>query len=578
MPRSRAPLACAGLALLAACGGPPAPGAVAPAATDSARFEQLVARYVAKPIVADDPERDATDAALERLDAAAERQAAARAGGWLRELAAIDTARLAESQRIDWLLLRAALRRTVADTVFQPARRVPGRYLTLGGLYWRVMGERPPTAADWRAALADLQRVPRALALGRRQLEAPPPLWSRLAAGSARSYVAFLRDELPPRVDDVAPDSLKPRLRQAAGEAAAALAGYAAWLDDSLPPGADASWAIGAPDYDRLLRDAHFLPFTAETMIEEGRRIHEATKRALDSLAAQVAPGRTWRQLVDEMQGRHPEPGAITDAYRRASRGILAALIRDDLIRIPPCEELDFVPTPPQLRETYAWGGYGGVVPRDGALVGRFFVTDVVPGMTPAQVREKLRAQNHGWITVIALHEGYPGHHLQTVYQKRGTRPLRQELANTYAQEGWALYAEHWMARAGVLADADARLAQLQMRLWRTARVIIDPSLHTGRMTHAEAVQFFVDEVGLERSAAEAEVNRFTTWPTQAPSYIVGWLELERLKADLRRALGAAFSEKGYVERVLEAGALPPALLRRAVLAAYGLDDSRVSR
>jgi uncharacterized protein (DUF885 family) len=79
--------------------------------------------------------------------------------------------------------------------------------------------------------------------------------------------------------------------------------------------------------------------------------------------------------------------------------------------------------------------------------------------------------------------------------------------------------------------------------------------------------------VGLERSAAEAEVNRFTTWPTQAPSYIVGWLEIERLKREVQQAFGTRFSEKDFVEKVLEAGPLPLALLRRAVLHAYGLGN-----
>ena len=117
------------------------------------------------------------------------------------------------------------------------------------------------------------------------------------------------------------------------------------------------------------------------------------------------------------------------------------------------------------------------------------------------------------------------------------------------------------------------QLGQLQMRLWRTARVVIDPSLHTGRMTYEEAVRFFMDEVGLERSAAEAEVNRFTTWPTQAPSYIIGWRAIEDLEQEIRSGLGARFSEKRYVEQVLEAGPLPPALLRRAVRFANQLPD-----
>jgi hypothetical protein len=283
-----------------------------------------------------------------------------------------------------------------------------------------------------------------------------------------------------------------------------------------------------------------------------------------------------WRALADEMRQRHPPAGQITDAYRRDSRLVQALLIRDNLVRLPPCEELSFVPTPPQLRQTYAWGGYGGITMRGNVMVGRFFVTDVVPGMTPAEVDEKLRTQNNGWVSVIALHEGYPGHHLQQVYARLNPRALRRRGSDTYYGEGWALYAEHWMARAGLFAgNPDGQLGQLQMRLWRTARVIIDPSLHTGRMSYEEAVRFFMDEVGLERSAAEAEVNRFTTWPTQAPSYIIGWLEIERLKADVMRALGSRFSEKDFVEKVLEAGPLPLALLRRAVLHAYGISGTR---
>ncbi|NIM48542.1 MAG: DUF885 family protein, partial [Gemmatimonadales bacterium] len=195
-----------------------------------------------------------------------------------------------------------------------------------------------------------------------------------------------------------------------------------------------------------------------------GYRIHEATKAALDSLARTIDSSNSWRQLVEDMQTRHPEPGQILDAYRRESRRVLALLIRDDLIRIPPCEELLFVPTPPANRETYAWGGYGGIRERDGVMYGRFFVTDIVPGMTTQEVDDKLRAQNYGWITPIALHEGYPGHHLQNVYARLNQRSLLRQFGNTYYGEGWALYAEHWMRRAGLYVTADQQLGQLQMR------------------------------------------------------------------------------------------------------------------
>ncbi|HEY2805956.1 MAG TPA: DUF885 domain-containing protein, partial [Gemmatimonadales bacterium] len=572
---NRGILMIAAVTLLAACSRGPRPGltpapipTAANATTDSAAFEQFVTRYLngsARPRRRTEPADSL--AWLKNYEAAADTRAANEAAGMLAELRTIDTTHLTVPQRIDWLLAESWLKRSVYDTILHNAERVPGRYLTLGDLYFRVAGDRPPTTEVWAGVRQDLERAPRIMAVGHSQLKSPPPLWIHLAAGTAASYADFLGGDFVQRVHAAAPDSMQAGILAAATNARAALIAWRAWLTDTLQAGGEGSWASGADYYDWVLREVNFLPFTAATMIDEGRRIHAATKLALDSFAQRTRPGTSWHVLADEMRTRHPEPGHITEAYRTQSHKVLALLIRDDLIRIPPGQELVFVPTPLQLRETYAWGGYGGITMRDSIATGRFFVTDIVPSMTPAQVAEKLRTQNNGWISVIALHEGYPGHHLAEAYAIRNDRRLRRIGGNTYYGEGWALYAEHWMARRGLFADnPDGQLGQLQMRLWRTARVIIDPSLHTGRMTYEEAVRFFMDEVGLERSAAEAEVNRFTTWPTQAPSYIVGWLEIERLERDVQQALGPRFTEKEFVEKVLEAGPLPPALMRRAVL------------
>ncbi len=554
------PIAVAALAAVGACApAPPAP--LAPLATDSARFEDFVARYPQGFRASRD--RDDPLARL-RVGAVEARVAAARTA--LAELRSLDTAALTLAQRLDWAVVEAAEKRVLRDTVLREPQRVPGRYITLGDLYWRVAGDAAPTAEDWASVRTALRRAPEALAIGRAQLVDPPPRWIALAVSTAEGFIEFLRGEFGERAG-TAPDSLRGPVLAAADSAARALAGYAAFLQDTLAAGAAGSWAVGSDYYDWVLRESNFLPYTAESMIAEGYRIHEATKAALDSLADAVEAGASWRGLVAAMQERHPTAGAITEAYRRASRRVQALLIRDDLITLPACQELLFVPTPPANRATYAWGGYGGIRERDGVMYGRFFVTDVVPGMTADEVRDKLRAQNDGWISVIALHEGYPGHHLQQVYARRNPRPVRRRFSNTYFGEGWALYAEHWMRRAGLFETVDQQLAQLQMRLWRTARVIIDPSLHTGRMSYDQAVQFFVDEVGLTRPEATAEVDRYTTWPTQAPSYIIGWLEIERLKIELQDELGDRFDEKRFHETLLEQGSLPLALMRRAVWA-----------
>jgi hypothetical protein len=488
----------------------------------------------------------------------------------LKALRSIDTAALGVPERIDWLQLEAGLRRQIRDTSLHRSKQDPSGYLTLGNLPWKIAGSRTPSADEWGEVLKTLRDAPAALSLGRDQLDHPPPLWVKLAVNTAKRYEDMLTGPLVEKIKQSAPDSLKAALTLSAGETVNRLASFRNFIQDTLPPGPEGSWMVGTSYYDWVLENFHFLPYTSAGMIDTGWRIHRETKQMLEAVAHRMNPSGSLEQTISAMKARHPEASTIADAYHRQSDRVRQLLISHDLVAIPPAETLVFVPTPPDLRETYAWGGYGGIEESAGVRVGRFFVTDVVPGMTPAAVTEKLRIQNFGWITVIALHEGYPGHHLQTLYAMKSPRQVRSRLGSTYYGEGWALFAESWMGRSGFYTTADDTLAWLQMRLWRTARVIVDPSIHTGRMTYEQAVQFMVDEVGLERSAAEAEVNRYTTWPTQAPSYIIGWLEIERLRNEIRSREGSAFSEKKFVETLLGVGSLPLALMRRAVLQQYG--------
>src|SRR5437899_3560603 len=178
-----------GVALIvSACARATAPASVAApaplrAASDSIAFEQFVGEY-AEGRRGQAPVGDSLGW-LRQYEAAADVETAARAAGLLVRLRAIDTTRLGVPQRIDWLLVESWLKRSVYDTAQHTAARVPGRYLTLGNLTWRVAGDQPPTPLDWVGVRSDLVHAPRIMALGRAQLEAPPPLWVRLAVQTA---------------------------------------------------------------------------------------------------------------------------------------------------------------------------------------------------------------------------------------------------------------------------------------------------------------------------------------------------------------------------------------------------------
>ena len=133
--------------------------------------------------------------------------------------------------------------------------------------------------------------------------------------------------------------------------------------------------------------------------------------------------------------------------------------------------------------------------------------------------------------------------------------------------EGWGLYTEQLMHDVGYY-DGGARLAQLAMRLLRALRVVLDMELQSGDLPYEAAVEKAVSVVKLSESIARSEVARYTMTPTQPCSYLLGALELERLRAVTEARLGLAFRLRAFHDRVLSYGHMPPVLVRRAMEAA----------
>ena len=495
----------------------------------------------------------------------------ARVARELRILASVDTTRLTDARRIDWLLLRSALDASAQDARRREWERRPGSYVPFGAVHGLITATEPSGPARMASLLARLEQWPARLAVGRRQVraEVTPPFWVDLDVGSATRVASYLRRELAPEVAREGGDTV--RLRRVVERVTPALDAYVAWMCDTLRATARGSWVYGRDEYDWRLRHVKLLDTSADSLIALGfATIHETTGQ-LDALARTIDPARGWRALADSSKLLHPSADSVFAAYSRESRRARAFLLEKRLFDIPAGERLDMVLTPPNLRQTYAYGGYSSAAPFERRQVGRFFVTPVESTFTAAQVESKLRGHNYGWITVVAVHEGYPGHHLQHVRAARQPDVLRKVYGSDVFGEGWGLYSEELMYRSGFFPSPLARLTQLRMRLWRAARVVIDPSLHTGRMSVDDAVQFFVDTVGLERADALAEVTRYTTWPTQAISYIVGNRAIDALRDEVMARQGERFDLARFHAVLLDEGSLPPPLMRRAVLTRLGL-------
>jgi len=180
----------------------------------------------------------------------------------------------------------------------------------------------------------------------------------------------------------------------------------------------------------------------------------------------------------------------------------------------------------------------------------------------PHAKQERILRDHCRWeLAATALHEGYPGHHLQFVHAQAQASDVRKNIWTPVTVEGWALYCEDMMGEEGFYRAEEEQLFQRLHLLWRAVRVLLDVGLHTRGMSFDESVEWLT-ALGMDRTNAEAEVRRYCAEPAYALCYAVGRRELLKLREDYRAARGAAFTLRQFHDAVLRYGGLPVTLIR----------------
>jgi uncharacterized protein (DUF885 family) len=170
-------------------------------------------------------------------------------------------------------------------------------------------------------------------------------------------------------------------------------------------------------------------------------------------------------------------------------------------------------------------------------------------------------------VTTLYLHEGIPGHHLQTSLAEQNLAiPDFQRFGDNAAYvEGWALYAETLGYEMGLYNDPLQHWGTLDDEMLRAMRLVVDTGIHAKGWSRSQAVAYMLSNSGMGRSDAEAEVDRYIANPGQALSYKIGGLTIQRLRREAETALGPRFDLKAFHEQILASGVLPLPVLETKV-------------
>ncbi|MBN2114528.1 MAG: DUF885 domain-containing protein [Acidimicrobiia bacterium] len=188
----------------------------------------------------------------------------------------------------------------------------------------------------------------------------------------------------------------------------------------------------------------------------------------------------------------------------------------------------------------------------DGSRPGMFFVNTTQP-----TTRTRYESE------ALAFHEGVPGHHFQlALAQEMEDLPTfrRHALATAYV-EGWALYCERLADEMGLYSGDLERMGMLSFDSWRYGRLVTDTGMHALGWSRQQAIDYLTANSPQAPNNIANEVDRYIGWPGQALAYKLGQIEILRLRAEARRALGPDFDIKGFHDTVLTCGPVPLGVL-----------------
>jgi uncharacterized protein (DUF885 family) len=324
----------------------------------------------------------------------------------------------------------------------------------------------------------------------------------------------------------------RPDLVPVVDDALEAVEAFADWLDAAVPR-MTAQAGVGEARFDWYMRNAKLLPWTADEMALLARRDWE---RLMGFLALEEARNRDLPAL---------EPARSAEEYearlRRTDENVRRWLVEEDILTLP--------------EDTPDFDGFGYNVPFIERPEGLNFWEKV-------QFRDP--HPDH-------LHAVIPGHRYDGWFAGRSDHPIRSRISDGVRVEGWGVYLEEPMVRAGVI-DHLPRVHELMylFGIFRATRVTADIGMQLGEMTIAEGADHMRDgSPWLDDDVARVDAEIYLRRPPgYGLGYTIGNLQLQQLLGELRSRDGEAFDLRAFHDDFLAKGRIPISLIRYEMLGA----------
>lgn len=313
---------------------------------------------------------------------------------------------------------------------------------------------------------------------------------------------------------------------------------------------------IGQKALDEELRYA-MIPYSAAELVAIAEREFAWCDAESVKASEELGCGGDWTKALNQVKSLHVEPGDQPGLIRELAWEAIRFLDANDLITVPPLAangwRMDMMTPEAQRVNPYFLGGE------------RIIVSFPTSGMSHQEKLMSLRSNNIHFSRATVQHELIPGHHLQH-YMTERYRHYRQIFDTPFWVEGWALYWEMLLWDMDFAKTPEDRVGMLFWRRHRCARIVFSLNYQLGRWSAEECVQYLIDKVGHEPSAAAAEVRRSIMGgygPLYQAAYMLGGLQIRALHREL---VGSGkMTNRAFHDSVIQQNSIPIELIRAAL-------------
>jgi Bacterial protein of unknown function (DUF885) len=423
-----------------------------------------------------------------------------------------------------------------------------------------------PPEERLKSVIARERLAKRLLGQGRANLRNPPRVYTEVAIEQLPGIIEFFKYEVPAAFKAVTGRALLDQFHDSNQTVIEELGSYGKFLKNDLLPRSRGDFRIGAQNFSQKLLDDEMVDTPLDRLLEIGMQNLRQNQQALRETAATIDPKRTPEEILGDLQKDHAPADRLLRTFRDVLGGLRDFVVQHKIVTLPTMD-LPAVQETPPFERALTTASMDTPGPYEKVAKEAFFnVTLPAPDWSREQVEEHLESFNRGLVVSTSIHEVYPGHYTQFLWLQNAPSKVRRLIGAATNSEGWAHYTEQMMIDQGYgNGDLKLRLGQLQDALLRNARYIVGIEMHTGKMTFAQAVDFFVKEGHQTRALGLMETKRGTSDPTYL-YYTLGKLEILKLREDYRKLQGANFSLLEFHNQFLAQGYPPVRIIRRTML------------